>query len=87
MDFSKAHHLEQKSSSIEAEIDKGDGHEFLYFLEKARELADKLKIAFDTPTGIPRTDVDFSTGKAHDDEKGTNGLVSATTFNVRVGMA
>ena len=80
--FLAAHHLEQKSSSIEAEIDKGDGHEFLYFLEKARELADKLKIAFDTPTGIPRTDVDFSTGKAHDDEKGTNGLAQATTLTL-----
>jgi hypothetical protein len=82
--FLAAHHLEQKNSGIEATMDeKGDNFTTnFYFLEKARELADKLKIAFDTPTGIPRTDVDFSTGKAHDDEKGTNGLAQATTLTL-----
>ena len=84
--FLAAHHLEQKSSKIEATTttdNKGDDFTTnFYFLEKARELADKLKVAFNTPTGIPRTDVDFSTGKSHDDEKGTNGLAQATTLTL-----
>ncbi|XRA97022.1 mannosyl-oligosaccharide alpha-1,2-mannosidase [Pycnococcus provasolii] len=34
------------------------------FLEKAADLADKMKAAFETPTGIPRNMINFKTGKA-----------------------
>ena len=75
--FLAAHHIEEgKEKKIEA------AEEDLCFLDKAQELADILKVAFETNTGIPRTDVDFSTGIAHDDERGLNGLAQATTLTL-----
>ena len=38
------------------------------FLEAARKLADRLIVAFDTPTGLPRSKVNLETGECSDHE-------------------
>ncbi|CAO1620662.1 unnamed protein product [Sympodiomycopsis kandeliae] len=54
------------------------------YLETAKELANQLHPAFDTPTGVPKRDIDFYSGKAYVDEdnNGASSLAEATTIQL-----
>lgn len=54
------------------------------FLSAAQELSHQLHPAFDTPTGVPKRDVDFYSGKAFVDEdnNGASSLAEATTVQL-----
>lgn len=54
------------------------------YLSAAHELSHHLHPAFDTPTGIPKREVDFYNGKAYVDEdnNGASSLAEATTIQL-----
>lgn len=73
--------IEDLTSPFYRMCDPGDAQ---MFLETAEQLAQHLQPAFNTPTGIPKREVDFRTGEAFADvdNGGASSLAEATTIQM-----